>query len=42
MLQTDFKEDLLEAPPIWKDQMLNFKVPEGLAKGLLELINAKG
>jgi hypothetical protein len=42
VLQTDFKEDLLEAPPAWKEQMLSFKVPEGLAKGLLELVNAKG
>lgn len=35
VLQTEYREDLLEAPPIWKDQMLNFKVPEGLNKCLL-------
>jgi hypothetical protein len=41
-LQTEFKEDVLESPPIWKDQMLNFKVPEGITKGFLELINGNG
>jgi hypothetical protein len=41
-LQTSYQEETPEKPPIWKDQMLNFKVPEGVTKGLLELIDGKG
>jgi hypothetical protein len=42
VLQTDFKEDILSSPPIWKNQMLNFRIPEGITRGFLELINGKG
>lgn len=34
--------DTSESPPIWKDQMLNFKVPQGVKKCIFELINDKG
>lgn len=41
-LQTKYQEETPERPPIWKDQMLNFKVPQGVTKGLLEMIDGKG
>jgi hypothetical protein len=34
--------DTSESPPVWKEQMLNFKVPQGVKKCIFDLINDKG
>lgn len=39
VLQTEFLPDSLEHPPEWADKKYNFKVPEGVKKGFLELVD---
>lgn len=40
--ETEFQKDALETPPVWHDTKYNFKVPEGVNKGFLELIDDRG
>ena len=39
ILETEYQKDSLKKPPVWLDKNYNFKVPQGVTKGLLALID---
>ena len=40
-LQTDFKKDSEDSPPIWNEQPLSFVIPEGVETARVELVDEK-
>lgn len=37
--ETEFQKDSLDNPPVWHDTKYNYKIPEGINRGFLELID---
>ena len=40
-LQTEFKKDTEDYPPIWNEQPVTFLIPEGVKTAKVELIDEK-
>ena len=42
MQETEYQKDSLEKPAAWSDKKYNYKIPEGVSKGFLQLFDDRG